>query len=231
MMTSGVGRTAILLMLGVALTIGGCPQDTDGDGVSDAADHSPAIANPDQADSDAGGVGDVGNDVGPDESACVTGTWRGDVGSVLPAEIVVDDQFRPNNALAPILGFASDGVSVELLPVGESRDSVQEAPGQTIASTVTAIEAVEACTEFRYVYEIVTTTTIEAQMDPQTGAPCTYTQRAEESFTLIGRVQNDGTLAFTQVRAGTEVTSSGCSFVASGEEPISIEFIGNLTRQ
>ncbi len=60
-------RATLLLTLTclLGLAMGGCPQDPDVDGVSDPADHSPASANPDQADSDAGGVGDAGTETTP----------------------------------------------------------------------------------------------------------------------------------------------------------------------
>lgn len=47
----------------------GTPQDADNDGILDAADNCPVVANPDQADSDADGIGDVCDIVIPDTDA------------------------------------------------------------------------------------------------------------------------------------------------------------------
>src|SRR5262245_13674820 len=51
---------ALLVALGLVCgPVFACPEDTDGDGVCDALDNCPAVANPDQADPDTATTGDV----------------------------------------------------------------------------------------------------------------------------------------------------------------------------
>src|SRR5262245_32878208 len=66
----GIALIAFLSVLSIQVGCSGSPPDSDHDGVSDSSDNCPEVSNPQQADEDGNGVGDLCEPVACGDGVC-----------------------------------------------------------------------------------------------------------------------------------------------------------------